>query len=134
MPGPRKVRVFKDERRSPNWYVEWRDAQGNRHCESCGPHRHDADERSRQIKAELRRLRQKGREPLTQTSLPSASADSTVSSPALLAKTDTPQLAIRAIVRCVQVEFPIELFIEVPPDLLRTIRQLIADATQPSAQ
>jgi hypothetical protein len=40
--GPRKVRIFRDLKKSPNWYVEWRDLDGRRHCESCGPQREDA--------------------------------------------------------------------------------------------
>ena len=60
MPGPRKVRVFRDSKKSPNWYVEWRDTSGRRHCESCGPHEKDALERARQIKDELRQSRLAG--------------------------------------------------------------------------
>src|SRR6185437_114065 len=57
MPGPRKVRIFHDVKKSPNWYVEWRDVQGRRHCESCGPKRADAEDRRQQIEDQLRLTR-----------------------------------------------------------------------------
>ena len=57
MPGPRKVRVFRDLAKSPNWYVEWRDREGKKHCESCGPEETDAQERANEIRQELQRQR-----------------------------------------------------------------------------
>jgi hypothetical protein len=50
---PRKVRVFRDVKKSPAWYVEWRDAAGVRHCSSCGPRRSDAVAVATRIKIEL---------------------------------------------------------------------------------
>lgn len=61
MPGPRKVRVFRDLAKSPNWYVEWRDLEGKKHCESCGPEEANAQERAKEIRQELQRQRKSQR-------------------------------------------------------------------------
>src|SRR4051812_19164054 len=97
MAGPRKVRVFRDRRKSPNWYVEWRDVERRRHCESGGPRRKDAEERARQIAAELQEMRTAG-----------ALAQPTPPGPSPLAPPqDTPVIRARLVVRCAEADVPV---------------------------
>lgn len=100
MPGPRKVRIFRNPKKSPNWYVEWRDLEGRRHSESCGENQADAEDRARHIREELRQQRQAAREQRETT--PTAEPDVPSSS----------LLPIRAILRCSGVEVPVELIVE----------------------
>ena len=130
MPGPRKVRIFRDKRKSPNWYVEWRDMEGKRHCESCGPRRQDAEQRSGSLEVELRRLRsvdananREGAEP---------TPENRGSPAAVFPGSDTaargPVVQVRASVQVGQSAIPVDLQIEITPELLKMFGQMIADA------
>jgi hypothetical protein len=116
MPGSRKVRVFLDRKKSPNWYVEWRDEQGRRRAESCGPDRADADQRAQQIRQELRAAR------LTSTKTPPITA-----SPSIV----TNLVRLHARITLGEYEVPAEISIELTPDLLRLIRRHISLANEP---
>ena len=129
MRGPRKVRVFRDPKKSPNWYVEWRDEEGRRHCESCGPDEVDAKERARQVRAELDRKRGGLTGDTTDGSvvmLNSAEANPSV------AATD-PVLQLQVIVRGGRFEFPLDLSIEVGPEAIRMIGEMVAAKVRASS-
>lgn len=117
MRGPRKVRVFKDPKKSPNWYVEWRDETGRRHCESCGPDEADARQRARQVREELDRKRSGSAS--QQDSGGNGSADSQEPS--------GPVVQLRAILRGGPVEIPLDLSIEFGPEALRAISRMLAE-------
>ncbi len=119
MPRPRKVRIFRDRKKSPNWYVEWRDAQRKRHCESCGPLRREAEKRAGQIEEELRRLR--ASEPL-----PAQGRDE---SPADSVSLDNPRISVvqlRIFLRCGNAELPLDVQVQLNPELLQVIGQIAA--------
>src|SRR5690348_15558804 len=114
MHGPRKVRIFRDTNKSPNWYVEWRDRDGRRHCESCGPHRREAKERAGQIAAELENLRTGA--PAVVSGEVSGGDTGIVQGPGKDSR--YPLVHVRAVLRCPSLEVPVDLLIEVNPDVL----------------
>jgi hypothetical protein len=125
--GPRKVRVFRDPKKSPNWYVEWRDMDGRRHCESCGPHRQDARHRAGQIAEQLRqqRLEAKRLAQRTQQVLADAATTrATESNPGGSA------LELQGLLRCAQFELPITVLLQVPPVLLTALARAIPEPDQ----
>jgi hypothetical protein len=128
MRGPRKVRIFRDTNKSPNWYVEWRDLQGRRHCESCGPHRRDARERASQIAAELQGVRSGA--PVTG----SGTVSGVIAGAGVLRSQGEnsayPLVHVHAVLRCPNVELPVDLLIEVNPDVLKAIGQFAAQLTE----
>ncbi|HKB38587.1 MAG TPA: hypothetical protein VKD72_19240 [Gemmataceae bacterium] len=127
MAGPRKVRIFRDPKKSPNWYVEWRDLQGHRHCESCGPQRRDAQERADQITEELRVQREEAKR-LAQTARQSAAYDETTLSAA--SSCDGTALHLQGLLRLAQLVVPITLRLEVPSVLVTAFRQLLREADE----
>ena len=118
MRGPRKVRIFRDPKKSPNWYVEWRDEGGQRHCESCGPGRKEAEERARQIADRLRELRA-GAAPACVVGS-TASLDA-AALPVPHATNGRPVIQVRAVLCSGDVQVPVELVIEVGPELLQAL-------------
>ena len=130
MPGPRKVRVFKDPAKSPNWYVEWRDLQGKRHCESCGPRRQAAKKRANQLQSELRAARLGS--PEGPTPLARESTDPVRSGMPNEASTTVIQMVRLQTVLCLgQREVPVNLTIELTPELLQAFHELIGKAGDP---
>jgi hypothetical protein len=124
MTKPRKVRIFRDRKKSPNWYVEWRDAQGKRHCESCGPLRREAQERAGQIQEGLRRLRAGEVIPGPQKQV-EASADA--------ASVDNPRASVvqlRVFLRCGDAQLPLDIQVQLNPQLLQVIGQMAASQQQ----
>ena len=120
MPRPRKVRIFRDRKKSPNWYVEWRDAQGKRHCESCGRLRHEAEDRAAQIEETLRRLRAGGPLPITQT--PEESSANAAAVDNLHASV----VQLRVFLRCGDADLPLDVQIQLNPQLLQLIGEIAA--------
>jgi len=119
MARPRKVRVFRDRKKSPSWYVEWRDMQGKRHCESCGPARRDAVKRAAEIAEELRRLRSSTASPTPEQNDPqSGQAAGDLASICVL--------QLRVILRCRDAEVPLDIQIPLNPQLLQVIGQVAA--------
>lgn len=117
MPGSRKVRVFRDRKKSPNWYVEWRDAQGQRRSESCGPDRIDAERRAQQIQQQMREARvDAATRAFTGFSEPSSKTAPGVA---------TNVLRLRARIDWKKCEVPIEISVELSPELLRVLREEI---------
>lgn len=127
MVGPRKVRIFRDQKKSPNWYVEWRDTEGRRHCESCGPHRRDARERASQITEQLRVQREEAKR-LTRMARDAAYGEANTA--ALATGSEGSALQVQGLVRCAQVEVPITVRLEVPPALLTALQQILREADQ----
>jgi hypothetical protein len=120
MPNPRKVRIFRDRKKSPNWYVEWRDAQRRRHCESCGPLRREAEERARQIEGELRRLR-------AGEAFPASQAQDEVSADATSVANPRPSIMqLQVFLRCGDAELPLDIQVQLNPQLLHIIGQIAA--------
>jgi hypothetical protein len=122
---PRKVRIFRDPKKSPNWYVEWRDLEGHRHCESCGPQRRDAEDRAGLITEELRVNREEAKRsahPAGQKGADDADASAGASG------CHGSAVQLQGMLRCGQVEVPITLWLEVTPQFLIAIRQLLRDA------
>lgn len=105
------MRIFRDRKKSPNWYVEWRDEQGKRHCESCGPLRREAQERARQIENELRLQRAGVTLPASQHEI-SAEAASVVQ--------------LRVFLRCGDAELPLDVQVQMNSQLLQIIGQIAA--------
>jgi hypothetical protein len=126
MARPLKVRIFRDEKKSPNWYVEWRDLEGRKHCESCGPERSDADKRADEITAELRQARRKIK---TVAELPPLGASSAAGS-----QPDQPLLQLRAVLRCPQLDLPVDLVLHLDTELVKGIRRMLSETTQPGGQ
>ena len=119
MPMPRKVRIFRDRKKSPNWYVEWRDAQRKRHCESCGPLRREAEDRARQIEEELRLLR-------AGNTLPAPQKPDESSTEADSDNRHISVMQLRVFVRCGDAELPLDIQVELNPQLLHVIIGQIA--------
>ncbi len=117
MPGPRKVRVFQDRKKSPNWYVEWRDTQGRRHAESCGPDRSDAEQRAQQVRQEIRATRLASAK---KTCTELAESSSKVASSMV-----TNVLRLRARIDWGESEVPVEISVELTPELLQALRGAI---------
>jgi hypothetical protein len=113
------VRIFRDRKKSPNWYVEWRDAQGKRHCESCGPLRREADERAGQIEEELRRLRAGNVPPAPQKQDEEGTDDASDNPPASLVQ-------LRVFLRCGDAELPLDIQVQLNHQLLQVIGQIAA--------
>jgi hypothetical protein len=109
MAGPRKVRIFRDPKKSPNWYVEWRDLEGRRHSESCGPRKVSARERAREILQKLRRLRHEEHE----EKLPGSERQS------------LPMVEVRAILKSPPFEAPVQMLVELGPEFICSIRELL---------
>ena len=127
MSRPRKVRIFRNRKKSPNWYIEWRDAQGKRHCESCGPLRRDAEERAGQIEEGLRRRRAGDVLPAPQKLDDGASADA--------ASVDNPRASVvqlRVFLRCGDAELPLDIQVQLNPQLLQVIGQIAASQQEKS--
>jgi hypothetical protein len=122
------VRIFRDLKKSPNWYVEWRDAEGRRHCESCGPQRLDAEQRAGQITEELRQQREEAKR-LERMARPDA-ARGEAAIPTATGGCDGSALQLQGLLRCAQVELPITIRLEVPPDLLAVLKQVLGEAGQ----
>lgn len=120
MSKPRKVRIFRDRNKSPNWYVEWRDTQGKRHCESCGPLRRDAAERAGQIEQGLRRLRAGDALPVTQNQ------DETAADGAARDNSRACVVQLRVFLRCGDAELPLDIQVQLNPQLLQVIGQMAA--------
>lgn len=110
MPGPRKVRVFRDRNKSPNWYVEWRDGQGRRRTESCGPSRTDAEERAQEIRKQLRAAR-----------IASTKAAFAASSPTIV----TNIVRLHARIDLGEYQVPVEISLELTTDVLNALRRTI---------
>lgn len=113
MARPRKVRIFRDLRKSPNWYVEWRDVAGRRHCESCGPKRRDAQKRANQIAKELRRQREDAKR-VVQPARQNPAATTSVCSPSAV--------RLQGLLRCAQVDLPFTVCFEIMPEFLTRLR------------
>ncbi len=129
MRGPRKVRVFRDPKKSPNWYVEWRDTTGRRHCESCGLDEREAQERARQIRAELRRWREAA-SPMGASMLdqpPEASSGGPT-------RSSTPTLRLHTFLRCPQFEIPVDLHIEINSDFIDALGLLLSRQVKPHSE
>ena len=126
MSKPRKVRIFRDRKKSPNWYVEWRDTQGKRHCESCGPLRREALERAGQIEDGLRRLRAGDALPVPQnqaeTTADGASGNNTRAC----------VVQLRVLLRCGDAELPLDIQVQLNPELLQLIGQIAASRQEKS--
>jgi hypothetical protein len=121
MHGPRKVRVFRDPKKSPNWYVEWRDMAGRRHCESCGADEREAQERARQIRAEFRRWREAA-SPI-RSSVVGQPSEARSKGPT---KSSTPDLRLHAFLRYPQFEIPVDLHIEINSDFINALGALLS--------
>lgn len=111
MAGPRKVRVFRDRKKSPNWYVEWRDQQGRRRTESCGPARTDADERAQQIRQELRAAR------IASTKTAFAGCSPTIV---------TNVVRLHGRIDLGEYQVPVEISIELTNEVLQALRKTLA--------
>jgi hypothetical protein len=114
------VRIFRDRKKSPNWYVEWRDVQRKRHCESCGPLRRQAEERARQIEEELRRLR-------AGNLVPAPKKQEEISPNA--ASVDNCRVSVvqlRLFLRCGDAELPLDIQVQLNPELLEVIGKISA--------
>ena len=110
--GPRKVRVFRNLSKSASWYVEWRDEAGRRHCESCGADEVEARRRATEIEGELRALRAAAKGPIGTATLdvdapPSDAARAFVK--------------LRAMMKCAALQVPVELIVELTPELRRSL-------------
>jgi hypothetical protein len=120
------VRIFRDPKKSPNWYVEWRDAEGRRHCESCGPQRRDAEQRAGRIKEELRLQREEAKRLARMARQDAAGGEA--AAPAAAGGCDGSALQLQGLLRCAQVEVPITIRLEVPPELLTALKQALGEA------
>jgi hypothetical protein len=125
MPGPRKVRIFKDPKKSPNWYVEWRDFSGRRHCESCGPRQDDAIKRSRQINDELRHSRLADARGAVQLDPKPPRSEAPITRSENRGESLPSILRVRAILKSPQFELPVDLHVELNPDLIDAVSQLL---------
>jgi hypothetical protein len=125
MPGPRKVRVFRDNKKSPNWYVEWRDLAGRRHCESCGPDEVDAQERARHIRAELRRnwVVTTSQSPHGETKV--IQGQRSLMGAGIESEVPSSTLRVHALLKCPQFDVPVDLHIEVNSELIDALSQLL---------
>jgi hypothetical protein len=124
VPGPRKVRIFRDRKKSPNWYVEWRDIEGHRHCESCGPRREEAKQRARQIEEALQA--QRAAVPDREEACKRESAEQAAEPlPSCSQENGMAVLQVHALLRFAQVEVPIDLFLQVRPDVLAMLQRLL---------
>ncbi len=134
MPGPRKVRVFRNPKKSPNWYIEWRDAAGRRHCESCGPGKGDAQDRARQVRADLQRERLSvcGRPPVER--LESATGNTRVSGTEDPSARPSSVIRVHALLKCAEFELPVDLLVEVNPELLESLSHYIPPGATPSLE
>jgi hypothetical protein len=112
MPGPRKVRVFRDRKKSPNWYVEWRDGQGQRRTESCGPDRADAEQRAQQIREELLAARIASNKKLVAGSLPAIV---------------TNLVRMHAVINLGEYQVPVEISFELTKEVRQALRRTISD-------
>lgn len=110
MPGHRKVRVFHDPKKSPNWYVELRDAQGRRRSESCGPRKVDADKRAAELERELAVLRTARRRP------PASGHEG---------------VPVQAVIKAANLEWPVEIVLRVDAPLRQLLERLVI-ASPPS--
>jgi hypothetical protein len=124
VPGPRKVRIFRDRKKSPNWYVEWRDREGRRHCESCGPRRKDAEERAHHIQEALRARRADASD--IGTAVPPDEGECP-DRPTALTSQEGIAVQLHGVLRCPQGDIPIDLFVQLKPDILEILKRLIAD-------
>ena len=115
MPGPRKVRVFRDRKKSPNWYVEWRDGQGQRRTESCGPKRADAEQRAQEIREELRVAR------IASSKTPVAG-----SMPGIV----TNLLRMHAVINLGEYQVPVEISFELTKEVRQAFRRTISDVDE----
>jgi hypothetical protein len=122
MRGPRKVRVFRDPKKSPNWYVEWRDPEGRRRTESCGPARKDAEDRAQQLRQELRSARQ--------ASLVKR-LDHIVGVDKIPVCSIVNMLRFRGQIDLGQSEVPIEISLEITDDLIQALRSALPDIRTP---
>jgi hypothetical protein len=120
MPGSRKVRVYQDRKKSPNWYIEWRDSEGRRRTESCGPIRADAEKRAKQVRQQLSAARLAAAKPVASE----FDQSSTKTAPSLV----TNVLRLRARIDCGESEVPVEINVELTPLLLETLRGLMHTA------
>lgn len=113
--GPGKVRVFQNLRKSASWYVEWRDTAGQRHCESCGASEADARERAVQIERELRVVRSAAKGPLAKVSQHANTPN---------AEEGRDVVTLRAMMRCAALQVPVELVVELTPELRRSLASM----------
>jgi hypothetical protein len=128
MRGPRKVRIFRDRKKSPNWYIEWRDLEGKRHCESCGPRRKAAKERANQMQTQLQAARLVGKEsatPLVPTLTGIVSSGEAKQPPAMVAQIVPAQV----IFRLGRKEVPVNLTIELTQELIQAVLEAISGFT-----
>jgi hypothetical protein len=117
MAVPKKVRIFRDPKKSPNWYVEWRDAEGRRHSESCGPARRDALRRAKQLHQEMQAARL-----ATLRSFAGSEGNSNQTTPTLVSNV----LRLPARINLGECEVPVEISVEISPALLNVIEQAIS--------
>jgi hypothetical protein len=125
MPGPRKVRVFRDRKKSPNWYVEWRDAEGSRHCESCGPTRKDAEDRASRLRTQLQATRLAPLNgSLVEESDPTSPNSESVSTPShgLVAQV----IRLNASLQLGREYVPITVTIDLTPELLQALQRTLS--------
>src|SRR6266566_4600413 len=115
MAGPRKVRVFRDRKKSRNWYVEWRDSDGRRRTESCGPTRTDAEQRAQQIRQELRIAR-----------IASTKTSFAGSSPAIV----TNVVRLHARIDLGEYQVPVEISVELTTEVLQVLRKTLAGVNE----
>jgi hypothetical protein len=123
MRGARKVRVFQNLKKSPNWYVEWRDVSGKRRCQSCGPNEREAQERARKIGAELRRLRDV--ECLNGVQADGGEHPRNLVHPSRATPTT---LRLNAFLKCHECAIPVQFNIQVNSDLVTCLNQLLSSA------
>jgi hypothetical protein len=121
MPGPRKVRVFRNPKKSPNWYVEWRDTAGRRHCESCGPSEVDAQERAREIRSKLKRKRLSIAGERARERAESLSASARVSRGEDASAPPSSVIRLHALLKCAPIEVPVDLLVQIDPELIESL-------------
>jgi len=121
MPGARKVRVYQDKKKSPNWYVEWRDSEGRRRTESAGPARTDAEARTEQLREQLRAAR------LGAMNFPASDSEQPSSRTARNVATNL--LRLRAKINCGYSEVPFEINVELTPVLIEALRQFLTSVS-----
>lgn len=124
MPGPRKVRIYQDVKKSPNWYVEWRDLQGRKHCESCGPRREDAEVRGQQIAEQLRLSRNASSIPICIT--PHRDTIKNQAETGQIASIVVPKtIDIPLLLKVGEIEVPMTINLKVTQEVMRALQRLV---------